>query len=72
MYRELKSLRVKHNVTQKQIAKILKITPESYSNKETGKFNFTLEEALKISSLFGLPIEDIFKEKIIEIKEDFK
>ena len=49
MYRKLKSLRVKHNVTQKQIAKILKITPEAYSNKETGKFNFTLEEALKIS-----------------------
>ena len=54
MYRELKSLRVKHNITQKQIAKILEITPEAYSNKETGKYNFTLEEAFKISLLFEL------------------
>ena len=70
MYRELKALRVKHNITQKQIAKILGITPEAYSNKETGKYNFTLEEALKISLLFGLPVEDIFKEKIIELTKE--
>ena len=70
MYRELKALRVKHNITQKQIAKILEITPEAYSNKETGKYNFTLEEAFKISLLFGLPVEDIFKEKIIELNKE--
>lgn len=70
MYRELKSLRVKHNITQKQIAKILEITPEAYSNKETGKYNFTLEEAFKISLLFELPIEEIFKEKIIELNKE--
>lgn len=70
MYRELKSLRVKYNITQKQIAEILGITPESYSNKETGKYNFTLEEALKISQMFKLPIEDIFKEKIIELNKE--
>ena len=70
MYGELKALRVKHDMTQKQIAKILEITPECDSSKETGKYNFTLEEALKISLLFGLPVEDIFKEKIIELNKE--
>lgn len=70
MYRELKALRVKHDMTQKQISKILGITPEAYSNKETRKYDFTLEEALKISLLFGLPVEDIFKEKIIELNKE--
>lgn len=42
------------------MAKFLKITTESYGNKERGDNQFKLDEMFFISRLFGLPIEEIF------------
>jgi len=52
-------------MTQKDIAKYLEITSQSYSNKETGKNSFSDKEKVKIKSLFNqinenLSIDDIF------------
>ncbi|MCG8540440.1 MAG: helix-turn-helix domain-containing protein [Clostridia bacterium] len=58
--RNLKALRAKHDFTQAELAKILKISEVSYRNKENRKTQFKLQEARKISKLFAKSIEVIF------------
>lgn len=53
------------NFSQKDIAKYLNITPQSYSNKERGFRNFNDDEKMKLKKLFNkidsdLTIDDIF------------
>lgn len=60
---KLKSLRVGKNLTQKDMALILKISVNAYNRKELGLRKFTLEEANKICSLFSEKYENIFFEQ---------
>lgn len=64
MTRNLRALRELKGMHQTDVADRLGISLHSYSNKETGKREFTLEEAKKISELFGLPVDDIFFKQI--------
>lgn len=48
------------NLTQEDVAKILGINRQSYTNKETGKYPFTLDEMFKLSQYFGVKMEDLF------------
>lgn len=57
---ELKSLRVKHGLSQKDTAKLLGITVATYNRKENGNRRFTVDEAIKLSKIFNTSIEEIF------------
>ncbi|HIX42105.1 MAG TPA: helix-turn-helix transcriptional regulator [Candidatus Kurthia intestinigallinarum] len=56
----LKVLRAKHNVTQKDLARKLGVSPSTLSMIESGENTPSLELAYKIASIFGKSIEDIF------------
>lgn len=61
MYEKLRKLREKKNITQKQMAKMLGFKSiNAYSLKERGERKFTVEEALQISKLLKISVEDIF------------
>ena len=62
MYKRLKALRQVNEMTQHEVAELLGINSHTYFNKETGKTVFTINEAKKLSDLFGASIEDIFFE----------
>lgn len=53
-------LRRERKISQSDLAKILKVDPSTYFNKESGRTLFNLKEAFIISSMFGLPIDEIF------------
>lgn len=59
---KLKGLRSKLRLKQTDIAKLLNISIQAYSQKEVGKRNFTMEEMKKISEFLNLPVDDIFFE----------
>lgn len=59
--RRLRGIRVEKDLTQEDMAKKLNISLSSYQNKENGHTKFTLDEALKISEMVKLKIEDIFE-----------
>lgn len=65
--KNLKILRELKNMQQSDVAKKLNISTHTYHNKETGKTEFTISEAKKISELFSLSIEDIFFKSIDNI-----
>ncbi|TCO79099.1 helix-turn-helix transcriptional regulator [Marinisporobacter balticus] len=67
--RNLKSLRVKHDLNQNKIAQKLGISVVSYRNKENEHTQFTLKEAKKISEIFNTSIEEIFFKNEVYKKE---
>lgn len=59
---ELRSKRIKHALTQKEIAEKLGMSTKSYNRKELGVIDFSREEIKNISSVL-----DLTKMEIIEI-----
>lgn len=59
----LKQLRLAENISQKEMAILIGMTHRSYRSKENGERNVSLEEAKRISEVFGMNIEDIFFKK---------
>lgn len=57
---KLKSLRMLIGYNQKMMAEFLNISVTSYSQKETGKGVFTLEEAKNIADLFKVTVDELF------------
>lgn len=57
--------------TQKQLAKLLSISPQRLSLKIIGKdADFTMPEARKLSELFDKPIDELFSTSIKVNSED--
>ena len=57
---QLKSIRVRNNLKQSDIANAIGIPVSTYCQKENGQRKFTLEEAWKISKFLGEKIDVIF------------
>ena len=53
----IKQIRVGLNMTQKQMAKYLGISPVSYTNKEIGKRRFYFDEVKRICELAEISID---------------
>lgn len=53
-------MRVKNNIKQKTMAKILNMTVAAYSRKENGQRSFTIDEAARIAKFFKTSIEGVF------------
>lgn len=60
----LKVLRAKYSITQKELAEKLDVSPSTISMIESGENAPSLELAYKISSLFGKTIEEVFFNEI--------
>lgn len=45
---------------QKDVAKLLHIHAVTYSRKERGELDFTLNEAFILSDYFNIPLDDLF------------
>ncbi|APU61248.1 helix-turn-helix transcriptional regulator [Clostridium botulinum] len=56
----LKILRLKYNLSQKDAGKLLSITASAYNRKENGIRSFTIEEAGKLAKHFNTTVDEIF------------
>ena len=63
MKNRLKVLRAENDFTQADLANKLEVSRQTVNAIEKGKFDPSLPLAFKISKLFQLPIEEIFKEE---------
>lgn len=57
---KLEELRKRLGMNQEELAKALKVSRQTVSSIETGKYNPSLELAFAISDFFGKQIEEIF------------
>ena len=60
MQTKLKGLRAEHGVTQADMADLLGVTRQTYTEKENGNQPFKADELFIISGYFDKPIEQIF------------
>ena len=56
---KIKEYRISKGYTQAEIANILNIKQSSYSNKELGRREFTIEEIKLLKELFDVTYEDL-------------
>jgi transcriptional regulator with XRE-family HTH domain len=63
MFRNLKAEMVRSNFTGFELSKELGMTNSTFSQKLNGKFDFSLNEAIRIKKILGteLTIEELFK-----------
>ena len=61
MKNKLRVLRAEHDWSQASVADQLGVSRQTVNAIETGKYDPSLPLAFKVSSLFGLSIEDIFE-----------
>ncbi|MBQ3510521.1 MAG: helix-turn-helix transcriptional regulator [Peptococcaceae bacterium] len=60
MKNKVEQLRKERGLSQDEFAKMLRVSRQTISSIETGKYNPSLELAFAISDFFGKPIEEIF------------
>ncbi len=60
MKNNLKELRQKENISQDDLASILKVSRQTINSIETGKFDPSLKLVMKITKHFNTPLEKIF------------
>ncbi len=56
---KLREYREKNNLTQQEMAKILKITQGSYSNYELGKREPDIKTLIQLSKLFNVSVDNL-------------
>ena len=61
MKNRLKVLRAERDWTQARLAQELEVSRQTINAIETGKFDPSLPLAFRISSIFQMPIEEIFQ-----------
>lgn len=55
----VREVRAKLDLNQTEMAQRLKMNPDTYRKKESGKRKWNLEEAWKLSQISGLKFEEI-------------
>lgn len=60
-YKKIKDLRIKNNITQKQIADFFNINFSTYSLKESGKRQFTVQELKALAGIFKVKMDDLIE-----------
>ena len=60
MNNRLKEIRKEYDVNQDDLANILKVSRQTISSIENGRYNPSILLALKIASYFKLSVEEIF------------
>lgn len=62
MHHRLYVARRERRLYQKDVAKALRIDPQTYHLKESGKSDFSLPEALALAKFFGCSLDYLFGE----------
>ena len=60
MKNRIEELRKSRGLRQEDFAKAIRVSRQTVSSIETGRYSPSLELAFSISDYFGLPIEEIF------------
>lgn len=60
-YKKIKELRLKNNITQKQMADFFNINFSTYSLKENGKRQFTAQELKALAGIFKVKMDDLIE-----------
>ena len=60
MKNNLRELRQKENISQDDLASILKVSRQTINSIENGKFDPSLPLALKLGKFFNTPVEQMF------------
>ena len=60
MKNKLKELRQKENISQDDLAAILKVSRQTINSIETGKFDPSLKLVMKMTKHFNISLEQIF------------
>lgn len=60
MENRVEQLRKARGLNQEEFARAIRVSRQTVSSIENGKYNPSLELAFTISDFFGLPIEEIF------------
>ena len=70
--KNLKKLRERDGYSQKEMAKILKVSQSAYSQYENGNSQPTIETMIKMANLFEIPMDMLLGRKweYIDINED--
>jgi putative transcriptional regulator len=58
---EIKVLRARHDLTQADLAERVGVTRKTINTIENGHFVPSTVLALKISRVFGVPVEEVFR-----------
>lgn len=61
MKNKLKVYRAMHDMTQEELAELLRVTRRTVNSIERGKYNPSIEVAFRIAKLFNVPVEEIFQ-----------
>ena len=56
-YENIRSLRMDHGYTQKQIAAYLGISQNTYSQYEIGVLNYPVDVLIKLAELYGVSVD---------------
>ena len=63
MENRVEKLRKERGLNQEEFAKAIRVSRQTVSSIETGKYNPSLELAFTIADFFGMTIEEIFIHK---------
>jgi putative transcriptional regulator len=69
MKNSVKVERAKKDLTQAQLAELVKVSRQTINAIEQGKYNLSTILAMKIASVFGARVEDIFELEDSDWKE---
>ena len=60
MITKIKEQRARMNLTQSDLANLVKVRRETISSLEKGKYNPSLKLAMDIAKVFGTKVEELF------------
>lgn len=69
---KLKSIRVEHGESQADVARVLGVSEPTYNQKELGKRDFSLDEAIKLAKYYGKTLDEIFFTQLVNTNETKK
>lgn len=61
LFNNLKSFRELHNISQSQLGQLVGVSRQTISSIERGDYHPSIVVALKIASIFGTTVENLFK-----------
>ena len=56
-YETIRNLRIDHNLTQQQIADMLHISQNTYSQYEIGKLNYPIDVLVALADFYGVSVD---------------
>ena len=60
MRNRIEELRKARGISQAEFAKLMKVSRQTISSLENGRYNPSIELAYRVARWFGLTIEDVF------------